>query len=169
MNEQKLPEHYRYWKGYIYMPIELAHADRLPQAVTVEGKQLEKKKEFHVTLLDMHQFFPQGGELEFQECMQKFITYAKLHPIKFLRLKNELRHAIRSEEETVVCCCEVSGLEGLFEFLNREYENSVPTQAAHVTLYMYKTDIGIGISSAEQMNSYEKVDLPEITTVLGMV
>ncbi len=163
---------YGYVDGYIYLSVAIP-IDRLPRSVEVGAKTLNRKTEFHVSLVCVkciaslyEKLGKKTDEDLIKEVIAKFAAYVQEHSIIFLGFTDEFRHAIRGEEETIVGCCDVSNLVEFFDELNREYGTNISYQPTHVTLYTFKTNIGIGISSKKQMESYEIVEVPEVKNIL---
>lgn len=57
------------------------------------------------------------------------------------------------------------GIDGYFDLIEEKFGHRPPSQPAHVSLYTL-TGLAVGIDSQEQMESFQKLDLPKVQTVL---
>lgn len=171
-----LPEGYAYHpEGYLWHILpEVKFAD-LPGSVDVEGQMLNKKSEFHVTVANARNIArtiagedPQKmAELEI-ELQQLLSAYIGNTPISFDHFIDDLRLAISHERQSIAARCVVNNLEGYFDLVGSRYGHEFPHQPAHVSIYT-KTGAAVGIDSREQMESYTKIDLPEVQSVLDTI
>jgi hypothetical protein len=171
-----LPKGYSYHKeGYLWYILPAEKFDGLPETVYAEGKSFNRKSEFHVTVVNAGWIAREigGGDpkkvLGAEVALQKILAqYVEETPILFVRFKDDLRLAVSSERESIAARCVMQNLEGYFERIKKRYNKEFPTQPAHVSIYT-ATGAAVGIDSAEQMESFKKVELPEVQQVLDKI
>lgn len=154
------------------MPLTLP-TELLPERVELNGIPLVKKSSFHVSLVCVKEIVLQyeaaghKDDTEFaQAILERFSRYVTKHPITFLGFRDEFRHVVRGEDESIIVVCDVSNLTQFFDELNTEYGLQIPYQPTHVTLYTLKPNVGIGISSQTNMQSYHTIPMPLLDSVL---
>ncbi len=165
-----LPLPYKYGKGYIYLPITLPE---LPLTIDYDGKTLTLKQSFHASCVCVKEIAPKlavhkdfSEEEASKELLDLFSEFTSSHPIEFIGFQNDFRYVVKAEKETIVVRCDLSNLKEFFEQCLAPLELNVPVQPSHITLYALMPEVGIGITSEEAMNSYPKIELPEIQSVL---
>lgn len=170
-----LPEGFSYYpEGYLWyvLPVEKFHA--LPETVDVEGMEFAKKSEFHVTIANIRGIARELSETDEEaeqrkEDLQKlFIDYAHTASIGLVGFEDDLRLAVSSERKSIAVRCKMRGIEGYFDRIKEKYGKVFPVQPAHVSLYTL-TGKAVGIDSDEQMESFTKLDLPEVQEVLDSI
>lgn len=170
------PEGYLYHpEGYLWRILPVEKFDDLPETVEVDGKSLTKKSEFHVTVVNARRIAQEiAGEdpqkaAEPEEELQKILSeYVGRTPISFDHFEDDLRLAVSAERESIAARCAMNNLEGYFELIKAKYGKEFPLQPAHVSIYT-KTGAAVGIDSTEQMESFEKITLPEVQKMLDMM
>jgi|AntRauTorckE6833_2_1112554.scaffolds.fasta_scaffold07670_4 hypothetical protein len=172
---QFLPEGYFYHnEGYLWhiLPIE-AFSD-LPEKVEVRGEEFQRKQEFHVTVANVRavaqEIAQKNEDVESIEVsIQKLLTeYIQSNTIHFEGFEEDLRLAITEERKSVAARCRMSGIEGYLDLIKEKYGKEFTLQPAHVSIYTVN-GMAVGINSDEQIESYSKIELPEVQKVLNSV
>jgi hypothetical protein len=167
--EPSLPEGFWYSPNgnlwYVLSPEKFA---AIPEEVNVNGKIFHKKNEFHITMINGREcagkIAEQTGQSVsevVQELLILFSKYLSNNEIILHAYEDDLRLAISDTAESIAVRCRVEGLEGYFQILKDTYGIAFPIQPAHVSLYIH-TETAVGINSDEQMEAFEKVEIPEI-------
>lgn len=173
--QRLLPEGYFYHQeGYLWhiLPVE-AFAD-LPETVELAGEKFYKKQEFHVTVANVRamaqEIAESGDDIEgIETAIQKILTgYLQSNSIRFEGFEDDLRLAISDERKSIAARCRMSGLEGYFDLIKKQYGKEYPLQPAHVSIYTIN-GMAVGINSDDQMQAYDKVTLPEVQEVLKFI
>lgn len=171
-----LPEGYSYHpEGYLWHILPVEKFDGLPESVDVGGQPFDKKSEFHVTVVNARRLAreiadgdPQRvAELE-TELQQILGEYVDQTPILLDRFVDDLRLATSVDRVSIAARCTMNNIEGYFDLIRAKYGQAFPLQPTHVSIYT-KTGAAVGIDSVEQMESYEKIELPEVQNVLNAI
>ncbi|MFT5036553.1 MAG: hypothetical protein ACI9VM_000113 [Candidatus Azotimanducaceae bacterium] len=140
--------------GYVGMPMEV---DGLPQSLSIEGQILQRKSEFHVTLLSVKSIVAEHGDVE-QKILDLFCNFVKENDILFVSYTGEFRVAKTDENKTVVAMCEVSNVHVFSDLLEKVLGIEIPKQPTHVTLYALPPDVrGIALSSPKDLEQMTHV------------
>ncbi|HTE58641.1 MAG TPA: hypothetical protein VK694_07945 [Verrucomicrobiae bacterium] len=168
MNE--LPKEYNYELGFII----LWHLGlgTLPEQVTVQGFELLRKPEFHISLVCAYKLAQlidlknkQRVEKEIVDEFKKFVGNQSLAAYKLLP---EFRFAQREHKKTLVVMTEVPGLSDFFDTLRQKFQIDLPSQPAHITLYALQPNAGIRIFTDEELQHDSiPVEVPELRTLLS--
>lgn len=145
-------------RGYIVLSdIELPG---LPETVNVDGYDLKRKNEFHITLVGAKAltYLPQDGDAA-QLMRDAVKEFAETHDITTYEVLDEYRLVRREDRVTIVALAKVAGMSALYDFLNEKFGTDLPTQPAHVTIYSLDPDVGISINSDEQLAETKIVSL----------
>lgn len=163
---KKISEWHEYIAGYIVLAnLQL---DNLPEAITVDGTHYVKKSEFHVTLVCVKRIVEMlgAGEDRAEEITELFKQFITTAPINKFNLLPEFRLVQRDERKTIVVMVHVENLKNFFDLLRKKYELDVPYQPAHVTIYSLQPEVGISLSSEEDVRRDTKVaEIPELSGV----
>lgn len=174
--ESFLPEGYCYHaEGYLWYVMPPEKFRNLPETVVVEGSILNKKSEFHVTIVNARSIardFP-GDDLGATERIEgrlqsMLAEYIREMPIQFDGFEHDLRLATTSERTSIAARCRMKNIEGYFNRIKQEFGRDYPLQPSHVSLYT-ATGLAIGINSIEEMESFNKIELPEVQAVLDTI
>lgn len=145
----------------------------LPEHISIHGSELEKKSEFHVSLMHLEDVIPQlveaSGKEEDeigQELIRIYLKHLEASPITFEGFLDDLRLAEKEERRSVVVRCVIANLDGFFEALEKAFNTHIDRQPVHVTLYTLGHNKGIGINRIQDMESLERVAYPEVTNPL---
>lgn len=171
-----LPEGYAYHtEGYLWFVLPVETFAALPETVIVGNNELRKKTEFHVTVVNARRIARDiagedtaavaRAEAELQSLLSEYIQDA---PIEFLAFDDDLRLATTPERKSIAARCRMKNIEGYFERIAAEYGKKYPLQPPHVSLYT-STGAAIGINSIEEMESFEKVEVPEVQSILNLI
>lgn len=171
-----LSEGYSYHpEGYLWRVLPVEKFTALPETVEVENHQFTKKNEFHVTVINARGFARQIGgedskkieeiELNIQRLLKEYVSN---NPIEFVHFNDDIRLATYLDRQSLAARCTVTNLEGFFEIMRSVYGKDIPTQATHVSIYT-ATGAAVGIDSVEQMESFKKVEIPEVQEVLNSI
>lgn len=174
--KHQLPEGYSYHsEGYLWHVLPVEVFSELPETVTVENETLIKKSEFHVTVVNSRAIARDlaGDDLDeiakIEEHLQVMLSkYVRDTPIEFVSFEDDLRLAVTEERTSIAARCQMKNVEGYFERITSEYGKEYPIQPPHVSLYT-RNGAAVGIDSIEQIESYKKVQLPEVQNVLSRV
>lgn len=172
MKDFVLPKGYSYSPdGYLWFVLPLEKFKALPETLEVKGKKFLKKKEFHVTVINVPGTAKRlslkhpGKDLELE--LQKLLKeYVEEHSIRFLKFTGDLRLAISPEFRSIAALSEMEGVEGYFDLIRAKYGLDIPTQPTHVSIYTLEGGPAVGIDTKEEMESFEKLDLASIQLLL---
>jgi hypothetical protein len=146
------PQH-NYDNGYIGL-VNIAR-EGLPDKIVVEGYELLKKREFHVSLMAVKHLAPMlkadNPKRACETLKQDFLDFAKTHDLRGFRLTGEHRLVKRDTRVTVVAMVDMPGISELFEALREKHNVAFPIQPTHITLYTLQPGAGIGLLSAEEL------------------
>lgn len=159
---KKISEWHEYIAGYIVLAdLQL---DNLPDTVEVGDTQFVKKSEFHITLVCVKRIVEAiGAEEAEDEILELFKEFIKTAPINKFRLLPELRLVQRDTRRTIVVMARVENLKSFFDLLRERYKLSIPYQPTHITIYSLQQEVGISLSSEEELQNDTKVaQIPEI-------
>ncbi|XKT74544.1 MAG: hypothetical protein ACJKTH_00405 [Patescibacteria group bacterium UBA2163] len=149
---------FTYNKGYIGMPVVLG---TLPDTVAVEGVTLQRKDEFHVSLVCVKNILAQMSEVE-ERVLALFCEYIQEHDMPSVYFTGAFRFAENDERKTLVALCEVENLTPFFDKLNEEFGIDIPYQPTHVTLYTLQPNKGIGLNTPDDLATLSReVNAPE--------
>ena len=171
-----LPEGYSsHPEGYLWHILPVEKFNGLPETVDVEGSSFDKKSEFHVTVVNARGIAREIGgddsqlvskvECALQEILSQYIGET---PILFGHFENDLRLAVSAERESIAARCSMKNLDGYFERIKERYGREFLLQPTHVSIYT-KTGAAVGIDTAEQMESFRKVELPDVQKALDAI
>jgi hypothetical protein len=139
--------------GSLLLPLPDIAFSELPSALAFDGLEFERKREFHVTVLDRET----GRRLRTHEARNRVRPTARelfegedwaWHPTGNKWLLREQR-----DEGIVHSIIELLDLPGLVRFrhnLGWAHGERLADPPAHVTLYVAGNDIGIGLASKEE-------------------
>ncbi len=142
----------------IYVPVLLS-------GVPDEHLGLQKKDDFHVSLVCMRKIEERLGiTLPHEEVVQRFDRYYSGVQIgctlssAWLRVKD-------GEDESIVVCCNIQGLNGFFEQMRSAYDTRIQNQPAHITVFTKRKNKGIWLIDENDISTKcTHVDtLPEVT------
>ena len=171
-----LPEGYSHHpEGYLWHVLPAEKFEHLPETVLVEGKKLDKKSEFHVTVANARSIARDiAGDdpiavQRIEERLQAVLAeYLRETPIQFDGFEDDLRLAAVAERVSIAARCRMSNVEGYFERIRQELGKEYPLQPPHVSLYT-ATGLAVGINSTEEMEAFKKINLPEVQTILDSI
>lgn len=145
----------------IWLPVSEKLFVDFPEKIVWDGVSLQRKSEFHVTLLQVKNVAALA-DASSAEAIDFFNTFVARKPIEFVSIFNDFRYAKESEKKVILVRCVVSHIEELFAALNDTFDINVPIQPPHVTLYTLQRDAGIHINSLDAMEHLERVRLPQL-------
>lgn len=154
--------------GYISLvDIEL---HQLPETISVDEYQLLKKDEFHVSLVCLKQLdemlAPDVLGDKKEAVKNSFLEFERSNPLVDFKLTGEYRLVKRKERVTIVAMVSMPGLEELFTKLRADTGLNLPTQPAHITIYTLQPNVGIGLTSLQQIEAESVgVGLPELSEI----
>lgn len=163
-----ITERHNYDNGYIALVnIELENA---PDKITVNGDELLKKSEFHVSIMAIKNLAPllepDSAEKASELLKQDFLDFAATKDLTSLTLTAKYRLVTRDERATIVAMVDLKGVEGLFQYLRQRHNVDFPTQPTHITLYTLQPEAGIGILSQEQLETSSiPIEVPELASL----
>lgn len=171
-----LPEGYSYHpEGYLWYVLPIEKFSELPETVSLRGNTLFKKSEFHVTVANARGIardLAGSDELEQQRIETRLQLMLSEHvraaPIEFDGFEDDLRLATSEVRMSIAARCRMKNVEGYFERIAAEYGKEYSLQPAHVSLYT-KTGMAVGIDSKEEIESFEKVALPDVQRILDTI
>lgn len=148
-----------------YISLILKDPIELPSEIAIDEKVFTRKSEFHVSLMALKNILPLitfvHPAVTEADLVHDFLDYQYNVELSEYIPTTELRHVVRDERETIVGMVEVPGIVGLFDQLRAKYGVAIPTQPTHITLYTLQPEVGIGITSGDQLASDSTViDLP---------
>ena len=175
MEKDILSNKYSQMEGYLWFVLPVENFKKLPGTVEVNGEELHKKNEFHITIINRKKVSKDIASIsgrdpsEVQLGLGKLLdNYIKNHEIKFLGFTGELKLAEKDGRLSLVALCNVKGVEDYFKLIEREYGYLPPLQPFHVSLYT-KTGLAVGIDSDEEMDDYPTVVHDEIQAILKLI
>lgn len=171
-----LPERYSYHpEGYLWFVLPVEKFVALPETVEIDNETFIKKLEFHVTVINARKVAQEiaGEDLKavanIELRLQTLLSeYLHKESIKFIGFEDDLRLAVSNERTSIAARCTMQGIEGYFESVQSLYGVMPPAQPAHVSIYTV-TGAAVGIDTTEQMESFKKLELPEIEDVLNSI
>lgn len=160
-----LSDHYKYWEyGIGYTDIQLLG---LPESIIVDHNRLIRKKEFHITTINIQKISElidkDNSKRVMSEIVEEFKKFLQKHKLDRFHLTNNFRFVQRNEEMTVIVMCDLIGVPKFFDLLRKKYNKTIPTQPFHITLYTLNSRYGIGILSDEILHQISRpIELPEL-------
>gem|GEM_PF-4348245 len=97
--------------------------DHFPLDINWNGKKLQKKSEFHVTLLHAKSH-PNLASLSNDEIASFFNEFVLTHPITFVSFIKDFRYAEEADKKTIIIRCAVANLSELLLLLMPRFESS---------------------------------------------
>ncbi len=142
----------------------------VPEKISVDGYDLLKKGEFHITIMALKNLAPMlnpdNMEEASEQLKQDFLEFVENHNLANFHLTGEYRLVKRGELMTVIAMVQLENIDELFDYLRSKYGVNFPTQPTHITMYTLQPEIGISIlSQAELDQDSVVVDIPELANV----
>lgn len=143
--------------GHILLQLRKADVGLEPAPVEFEGKTFQPKDEVHITIIGSSL----GAELaglfdEYPDLVEEVREALDDTPWSY-RLKDEWYHVLREEgvddkpyAESIIRMAEVPAIESFYERLRALTGLEIAPRPAHVTLYIYADDQGIGVATWEE-------------------
>ena len=131
-----------------------------PEHVTWSGIKFIKKKEFHITLVHVH------DTVQEEKVVSLFSRFVAGKSINVLSFSGELRSAMKENRQTLLVLCAVSNLAEFFTDMHVSLGLDFPVQPTHVTLYTLPNGRGIAVDSEEEMRQLPLVSLPKLKTLV---
>ena len=163
-----ITDRHNYDDGYISLVnIDLLN---LPESIDVDGYTLTRKNEFHISLVCLKQldklYTSDVLTAKKLELKQAFLDFEKSHNLIEFELTSKYRLAKRGDKVTVVAMADVPNINELFDSLMNATGINIPTQPTHITIYTLQPEVGIGLTSSEQVeNETLEIDLPVLSAV----
>lgn len=154
-------------EGYVWLALDSSMFGLLPERIHVSGVELAKRPEFHVTLGNIHSIMSRVPGASEHALIESFEEYVAAHPITFKRFLDDIRFVSKNDRRSVVICCEVDGLDGLYEAWEALFGVPILRQPTHVTIYSLASGKGIGINTPAEMQALPQVELPEVSQALA--
>jgi hypothetical protein len=140
-------------RGSLLLPLPDAGFAQMPEALSLEGIEFQRKREFHVTLLDRET----GTRIRAQELAGGVRPSVRelFEGEDWQCQRSDARWLLREQqpEGTVHSIIELLDMPALVRFRHNvgwAHGQPLPPTPAHVTLYVAGTEVGIGLSSKEQ-------------------
>jgi hypothetical protein len=147
-----------YDKGYIALWLQ---DYPLPQTMVIQEDTLLKKDHFHVSLLCVKHILEVKPDIE-EKILENFCNFINDNKLTFQGFTNEFRLAEDLERKSIVALCDVSNLHKFAEYLTDQIGIKIPPQPAHVTIYTLQPNVGIGLSSPDEMERKSiPIEVPE--------
>jgi len=143
----------------IHLPFTL---DNLPEKIEVKEQKLllQHGGQFHVSLFYIEQLIEKYN-IQVPDFLNKvvndFCEFTKKNDIDIIRYKNEYRFVQKSGKTTVVVMCEISNLNGFFDFVNDKYKLDIEYPVPHVTLYTLDGDTGTSLRDVDDIENYTEL------------
>ncbi len=145
--------------GYIWLQLPAEPFAILPETIETEQGTLRRKREFHVTLVQATAI----PEAELRALLDEYVAET---PISFDRFEDDFRLAVSPPRTSIAVRCRLNNHAGLFDRIEERTGQRLPLQPSHVSLYTKDTPQGVGISTEEAWQSYQRLDLPDLTASL---
>lgn len=152
--------------------ISLVNIDllNLPKTIDINDYILTRKNEFHISLVCLKQLdnmFESGVLVAKKQVIkQAFLNFEKSHNLTEFDLTGEYRLAKLGDKVTVAAMVDMPNLNELFDSLMNATGIQLPTQPAHITIYTLQPEVGIGLTSSEQVKKEtQAIDLPFLSGV----
>lgn len=142
--------------------------DNLPDKIHINGMNLHKKDEFHISLVATKHLAPliDASDIEGASKIleRHFVEFADQNDLTKFTLTGEYRLVTKDERVTLVAMVDMDNVPALFDFLRIRNKVDLPLQPTHITLYSLQPNTGIGILSEDEMNTISKrMELPELS------
>ena len=124
-----------------------------PEHVVWNNIEFIKKKEFHTTLVHVH------DTVQEEKVVSLFSRFVAEKSINVLSFSGELRSAMKENRQTLLVLCAVSNLAEFFTDMHVSLGLDIPVQPTHVTLYTLPNGRGIAVDSEEEMRQLPLVSL----------
>ena len=152
--------------------ISLVNIDllNLPESIDVDGYNLTRKNEFHISLVCLKQldklYTSDAITARKIKLKQAFLDFEKFHNISEFNLTGEYRLAKRGDKVTVVVMVDVQNLNKMFDSLRNAVGIDLPTQPTHITIYTLQPEVGIGLISSKQVEDETRaINLPILSDI----
>lgn len=161
----RITDAHLYGDGYITLGNIMLRG--LPDVVHVEGYELVRKSELHISLACTKRLAPlidpaRPVDVE-RELVEEFKDVATVEPLDDFELLPEFRLVQKGIKKTLIVMAFVPGLELLYDELRDRFQTELPTQPTHITLYTLQPEAGTGILSRQQLSEISHVvDVPEL-------
>lgn len=126
----------------------------LPEKLVIDGIELLRRPQFHVSLVCMGQI---GAAAFVPEIVKDFCAYTAEHPVLFTRFTGEFRFVTSGERKTLVALCEVSNLKGFFDHIITKYGLTAEYPPTHVTLYTLGGGPGVFLTSVNDIETLTQI------------
>ncbi len=156
---------YKFSDKYIGLNTPLTF--ELPKQLVVERETLVLKDEFHMSIHCIIKTKEAHPEISHEEIINHFNNFVKTNQIEYTGFKPELRFCEQENKRTVVVMVETKNLEEYFNDFNNMFNVNIPTQPAHITLYTKQSNIGIDLTSQEELTNLSKtINNKELENIL---
>ena len=157
-------------QGGGYISLRNFNIHNVPEKISVDGYELFKKGEFHVSIMALKNLAPmlnaENPEQASEQLKQDFLEFVKTHDVTDFRLTGEYRLVKRDERVTVVAMVELKNIDELFDYLRSKHGIDFPTQPTHITMYTLQPEAGIGILSQDELiDSSSVIDIPALANM----
>jgi hypothetical protein len=140
-------------RGSLVLPLPDARFLQMPEALSLQGIEFQRKREFHVTLLDRET----GARIRAQELAGGVRPSVRelFEGEDWQCQRSDTRWLLREEkpEGTVHSIIELLDMPALVRFrhnVGRAHGQPLPPTPAHVTLYVSGSETGIGLASKDE-------------------
>jgi len=140
-------------RGSLLLPLPDARFAQMPEALSLEGIEFQRKREFHVTLLDRET----GARIRAQELAGGVRPSVRelFEGEDWQCRRSDARWLLREQlpEGTVHSIIELLDMPALVRFRHNvgwAHGQPLPPTPAHVTLYVAGSESGIGLASKEE-------------------
>lgn len=164
MEFNMITDRHNYDDGYI--ALVNINLENLPETIEIGEFKLLRKSEFHISLVCVKQldemFDADLIASRKDKLIQVFLNYEKSHGLTEFDRTGVFRLVKRGNKVTVVEIVDMPGIEELFNKFRSNGIN-IPTQPTHITLFTLQLDVGIGLTSQNQIENESKV--VELTSI----
>ena len=140
-------------RGSLLLPLPDARFAQMPEAIALDGIEFQRKREFHVTLLDRET----GARIRAQELAGGVRPSVRelFEGEDWQCQRSDVRWLLREHQPdgTVHSIIELLDMPALVRFRHNvgwAHGQPLPPTPAHVTLYVAGSGIGIGLASKEE-------------------
>ena len=145
----------------LIISIDTSEFDLRPEGIEIAGKLFKPKQETHITVLGSTAGSTLSHKITGEPANEEMVRNAFESTDWSYRRTTDLRHLVRTgaeadadtSEESIIVLLEMNGMAQFHQQLKllNFIDSDLPLPPAHVTLYTFNCDGGIGVHSERQL------------------